>query len=59
MSATGSNAVLVANGSGFSYGAGLQYNLSSTIYLTADYMSYYSATGVTVAGPAGGVGMKF
>jgi hypothetical protein len=58
-SVTGSGFVAVANGSGFSYGGGIQYNLTNTTYLTADYMSYYSATGVTVAGPAAGIGMKF
>jgi hypothetical protein len=54
-----SGAYQVASGTGFSYGGGAQYDFSAKTYVTIDYMSYYSALGVTVSGPSIGIGMKF
>ena len=47
------------SGSSVSYGAGLQFNTSSTSYLNVDYMSYYSGSGITVNGLGVNLGVKF
>jgi hypothetical protein len=48
-----------ASGTSFSYGAGLQFNTSSTSYMNLDYMSYFSGSGVTVNGMGLNFGVKF
>lgn len=47
------------SGSDFSYGAGLQYSFSKTVYVQADYMSYYNKNSISVKGPSVSVGFKF
>jgi opacity protein-like surface antigen len=45
--------------SSFSYGAGLQYLCTKNWYVQGEYTSLYDKDGVTIKGPAIGVGYRF
>jgi hypothetical protein len=58
-SVSGYGAYAVASGSSASYGIGIQLDLPDATYFVIDYMSYYSAQGITVSGPSAGIGVTF
>jgi len=48
-----------SSGSGFSYGAGIKYNLTKDNALVVDYMSYYNKSEVKIDGFSVGFNFKF
>ncbi len=55
-----SNAVSgTGSDSSFSYGVGAQYLFNKNWYVQGEYMSLYDKDGVTIKGPAIGVGYRF
>lgn len=48
-----------SSGTSFSYGGGIQFNFTDSVYATAQYMSYYDRKGISINGPAVSVGYKF
>ena len=56
----GSNVVPGTGGdSSFSYGGGVQYMFQQHWYVQGEYTSLYDKDGVTISGPAMGVGYRF
>jgi opacity protein-like surface antigen len=44
---------------GFSFGAGVSYSLTESVYAQVDYMRYYDREGLEVGGPSLSIGYKF
>jgi opacity protein-like surface antigen len=63
ISATGSNGFVSASSSAsdtsLSFGAGLEYNFTKTIYGQVDYMSLYNKSGTSSQGPSVSLGFNF
>jgi len=45
--------------SSFSYGVGMQYLFTDTLYMQGDYFVYYDKYGDTIKGPSLSIGMRF
>jgi len=45
--------------SSFSYGVGMQYKFTDTLYMQGDYFVYYEKYGETIQGPSLSIGMRF
>ena len=45
--------------SSFSYGVGMQYLFTDTLYMQGDYFVYYEKYGDTIKGPSLSIGMRF
>ncbi len=43
----------------FSFGAGVSYSLTESVYAQVDYMRYYDRKGLEVSGPSLSIGYKF
>ena len=48
-----------ASDNSFSFGAGVQYNFTKTIYGQVDYMSLYNKGGTSSQGPSASIGFNF
>ena len=63
ISATGSNGFVSASSSAsdtsLSFGAGLEYNFTKSIYGQVDYMSLYNKSGTSSQGPSVSLGFNF
>ena len=48
-----------SSGTSISYGVGVTTKINPDVYLSLDYMSYYSRNGVSIVGPSLNAGYKF